>query len=199
MTLSAVRSSCRKLGSLGPEEGIPSGLKRFEFRLPRTTSALWVTVGNKGTYFKSEKSPLPRCFIVDLPAGEHRITIFGESRNTARDEQVGLQTALDIWEYAAPKEFGPQWYHSFKFRCGHAASDCTRQELDGWLRFQRGLDRGLHAPCGSVQVRKVATGRQRIEKGSQRFKKLAVTFVFKIYKFDPHQRPGSQCVKKGKR
>lgn len=198
-TIQATRKGCRRLDDNAAESGIAAGLKRFEFRLPRTTSAVWVAIEGKGVFFKSYDELLPRCFALDLPSGETRVAVYAETRNVTRDEQVGLQVGLDVWEYAAPREHGPSRYHTFKYRCGLGASPCTRQELDEWLAHQRALDRGLLAPCGSVQIKQVISQGQRVEKGSQRFKDLAVSFIMKVYAFEPHRRPGDpRCIKRRK-
>src|SRR5512139_1983960 len=56
--------TCRSLesGEGQSEESIPPGQKRFELRLQRTTSAIWVEVEGRGVYYKPPVRLEPVCF-----------------------------------------------------------------------------------------------------------------------------------------
>jgi hypothetical protein len=186
--------TCRSLEAAEPqkEEQIPDGHKRFEFRLPRTTSAIWIAVDGKGHYYKAPEKVLPSCFYLDLPVGEHQITIHSEKR----DPDVGLQTGLTIYEYGHKE--GPKWYRSFDFTCG-GKNRCTKKGVQAWVAFQRALPKGVLNRCGSVKIRGVnVTGSQEM-KGQLEYKDLTVSFKMNIYKFEPYEDPQSpRCWRRDK-
>ncbi|MCA9668890.1 MAG: hypothetical protein KC503_25020 [Myxococcales bacterium] len=179
------RCSCRSLDGDGAqkEEHVAAGQKRFEFRLPRSTSALWVEVEGRGVYYKPPKSVSPECFYVDLPPGKHNVTVHGEGR----DPEVGLQAGLTIYEYG-PKE-GPHWYRSLKYSCG-GLGKCSADDLKEWVRKQRALPRGVLAPCGSVQIRAVTSTGQRNDRKLDEYREATVRFALKVYKFETYRPPG---------
>jgi len=166
------------------EDNLPAGHKRFEFRLPRTTSALWVSVAGLGTYYKPPQNVLPACFYLDLPPGEHRVSIHSERK----DMEVGLQTGLSIFEYG-PKD-GPHWYRSLEFVCG-GGNKCTKDEMESWITSQRALPRGVLDPCGSVMVRGAMASGRREERLLPEYVDLDVNFVLKVYAFETYRQPGS--------
>jgi hypothetical protein len=178
--------SCRSLagGEGQAEEGIAAGHKRFEFRLPRTPSALWVAVEGKGVFYKPPEVLAPTCFYVDLPPGQHRVNLRGEKR----DPEVGLQAALELYEHG-PK--GPFWYRVFDFVCGGNANRCTRAAAQGWIDFQRKLPRGVLDPCSSTMVRGVSVDGVREERLLTDFLDLDLAFTLKLYAFEPYRSPGS--------
>lgn len=186
--------TCRPLdsGEGQGEEQIPAGHKRFELRLPRSTSAIWVAVKGVGHYYKPAEKVLPSCFYLDLPVGEHQITV--QSNET--DPDVGLQTGLTISEYG-PKD-GPHWYRSFDFACG-GQNRCTKKGVKAWIDFQRGLHKGVLNRCGSVKVRDVnVTGSQEM-KGELEYKELTLRFTMQIYEFEPYEDPQNpRCGRRGR-
>ena len=179
---------CRPLDSddRQNEKGIPAGHKRFEFRLPRSVSSIWVEIEGKGVYYKGPQTVLPSCFYVDLKPGLHFLTVHSSTAKTARD----LQTGLTIWEYG-PK-VRDNWYRSFHYVCGSGASACTREEMEIWSRFQAKLPRGVLDPCGSVMVRGVRYSGRRVHKTAQEYLDLTVRFRLKVYDFQPYRVPMSR-------
>ena len=180
--------TCRPLDSDDgqQEKGIPAGHKRFEFRLPRTVSSIWVEIEGKGVYHKGGETVLPSCFYVDLKPGLHYLTVHSSNAKT----RTYLQSGLTIWEYG-PKE-RDNWYRSFHFVCGSGASACTREEMAIWSRFQAKLPRGVLDPCGSVMVRGVRYSGRREHKTTQEYLDLTVRFRLKVYDFQPYRMPMSR-------
>lgn len=184
------RCTCRGVTDEA-EQGIPAGRKRFELRLPRSTSQIWVEVAGQGVYYKEAEKVDPHCVYVDLAPGQHQITIHA----VGGDPEVGLQSGLTVHEYAKPEGLGPHWYRSFHFACGHAASPCTDEELQSWVRTQRQLPRGVLDPCGSVRALGARTGGSRTRKNDAVYRDLTLAFTLKVYRFAPYRRPGSPKCK----
>ena len=180
---------CRSLTGDAPQEeaDIAPGKKRFELRLPRSTSAIWVDITGVGTFYKAPKSVPPACYYVDLAPGQYRLTIHSENR----DPQVGLQTGLTVYEYG-PKE-GPHWYRSLHFVCG-GLNKCSPEDLKQWVGFQRRLPRGVLDPCGSVMIRGATFGGTRLP-DSDVYDQLTVRMVVKVYSFETYRPPGSPKCK----
>ena len=180
--------TCRPLDSDDGqgEKGIPAGFKRFEFRLPRSVSSIWVEIEGKGVYYKGLETVLPSCFYVDLKPGLHFLTVQSSNAKT----NTYLQTGLTIWEYG-PKE-RDNWYRTFHFVCGTGASACTREEMAIWSRFQAKLPRGVLDPCGSVMARGVRYSGRREHKQAQEYLDLTVRFRLKVYDFEPYRMPMSR-------
>ncbi len=180
--------ACRPLDSDDGqgEKAVPKGHKRFEFRLPRSVSSIWVEVEGRGVYYKGPDTVLPSCFYVDLKPGLHYLTVHSSNAETGKY----LQTGLTIWEY------GPKvrnyWYRSFHFVCGSGASACTREEMEIWSRFQGKLPRGVLDPCGSVMVRGVRYSGRREHKTALEYLDLTVRFRLKVYDFEPYRMPLSK-------
>lgn len=185
--------SCRPLDSDDDqgEKGVPAGQKRFELRLPRSTSAIWVNVEGRGVYYKQPERVDPACFYVDLPPGKHVVTLHAEKR----DPQVGLQAGLTVYEHAVTERNEHVWYRSADFVCGQGASRCTRGELTRWAAFQRKLPRGVLDPCGSVMIRGARFGGTRARRGDADYEELTLYFTMKVYDFKPYRRPGSPKCK----
>jgi hypothetical protein len=178
--------ACREPEGEGQrEEKITPGQKRFEFRLPQTTSAIWVEIEGQGVYYKPSEKVLPSCFYLDLPAGEHRVTLHGERR----DRDIGLQTALAINEYG-PKD-GPHWYHALDFVCGSQTTRCTKDGMEAWIAWQRKQPRGVLDPCGSTMLRGVTSSGTREERLSSEYVEFTLRFVLKVYAFETYQAPRS--------
>jgi hypothetical protein len=178
---------CRPLDA-GREQGeddIATGHRRFELRIPSSTSAVWVEIARQGVYYKAPNRVGATCFYVDLMPGEHTITLHAENR----DAEVGLKAGLTVHEYAVAE--GPAWYRSFHLACGAGASACTRTEMAAWKEFHDGLPRGVLDPCGSVMVRQVRFAGTRTHRTDDEYQTLTVRFTLKIYAFAPHQPPGS--------
>lgn len=175
---------CRPLdgGEGQTEENIPAGHKRFELRLPRSTSAIWVSLP-KGVFYKAPEEVQPACFYVDLPPGEHPLTL----RSERRDPEVGLQTGLTIFEYG-PRVGG--WYRSLDFTCG-GLQKCTKPGMESWVRFQRGLPRGVLDACGSTMIRGVTFSGTREERQLPEYVDLDLSLVIKVYEFETHSAPGA--------
>lgn len=184
-----VTCRCRPLDS-NDDQGeveITAGQKRFEFRLPRTTSAVWVEIEGRGHYYKAAESVLPTCFYVDLPSGKHRVTVHSDNA----DPEVGLQTGLFINEYG-PKE-GANWYRTFELSCG-GMNKCTKAGLESWVDAMRRLPKGHFNPCGSVKIRGVSASGSREQRQATEYKDLTVRFTLDIYEFAPDRDPASpQC------
>jgi hypothetical protein len=185
--------TCRPLDSdEGQEEkGIPAGHKRFELRLPRSTSAIWVAVDGQGHYYKPPNKVLPSCFYLDLPLGEHSFTI----RSEKKDPEVGLQTGLTIREYGHKE--GPHWYRSFDFACG-GMNKCTKKGLRAWIAFQRGLHKGVLNRCGSVKIKSVTASGTIKQKQDLEYEDLVLRFQLLIYKFEPYEDPDHPRCKRPK-
>lgn len=173
------------------EKGIPAGKKRFELRLPRSTSEIWVEVAGHGVYYKAAEKVDPQCVYLDLPPGQHRITVHAQGG----DPEVGLQSGLTIHEYAKPEGLGPSWYRSFHFACGKDASPCTDLELQSWARFRRKLPRGVLDPCGSVRALGARSAGRRTRKNDEVYRDLTLAFTLKVYRFKPYRRSGSPKCK----
>jgi len=177
---------CRPLDSNDgqTEEQIPAGLKRFELRLPRTTSALWVEVVGKGVFHKPADVMDETCFYVDLPPGSTRFVM----HSVRTDREVGLQTGLKVLEYG-PKE-GPHWYRVFELACG-GLNRCTKKGMAGWVAFQRRLPRGLLNPCGSVKIKGVGVSGTREQKVDVEYADMTARFTFEVYGFETYKAPDS--------
>jgi hypothetical protein len=177
------RCSCRGLDDeSAAEEGVPAGHKRFEVRLPQSHSAIWVEIAGHGVHYKPPAELQASCFYVDLPTGEHAITV-----HTAHPHaELGLQAGLTIFEYGS--KAGPGWYRSVHFVCG-GLGHCTRDELATWVGFQRRQYRGVLDPCGSVMVRGVTFGGSRETTKSDAYLDLTVRMKMKVYDFEPYQPP----------
>ncbi len=180
--------ACRPLDSDDgqAEKGIPAGHKRFEFRLPRTVSNIWVEIEGRGVYYKGPETVLPSCFYVDLKPGLHYLTVHSSNAKTG----TYLQTGLTIWEYG-PK-VRDNWYRTFHYVCGSGASSCTREEMEIWSRFQAKLPRGVLDPCGSVMARGVRYSGRREHKQALEYLDLTVRFRLKVYDFEPYRSPLSK-------
>lgn len=166
------------------EEGIRPGHKRFEFRLPRTTSALWVEIQGKGQFHKAAEQMAPACFYVDLPVGATSVVMHSERVDT----DVGLQTGLVVNEYG-PKD-GPHWYRTFEFACG-GMNRCTKAGMAAWVEFQRKLPRGALNACGSTKVQNVTVTGAREHKGELEYLDMTVRFVLNVYDFETYKAPES--------
>jgi len=184
---SATSCRCRPLDSNDnqTEEEIPTGHKRFELRLPRTTSALWVEVVGKGVYHKPAEQMAEACLYVDLPKSKTARFVMHSER---ADPEIGLQTGLKVFEYG-PKE-GPHWYRVFEFTCG-GMNRCTKTGMAAWVAFQRGLPRGIFNPCGSVKITDVSVTGTRERKTDVDYTDMTVRFAFDVYEFDTYKNPGS--------
>lgn len=180
------RCECRSLeAALGQaEEGIAPGQKRFEFRLPRTPSALWVSVEGRGVFYKPPEQVLPVCFYLDLPPGEHRVTVHAERK----DLEVGLQSGLTLYEYGAKE--GPHWYRALEFVCG-GLGKCEKPGMQQWVADQRRLPRGVLDPCGSTMIRGVQVTGTREERLLTEYLDVDLTLTMKIYGFETFRQPGS--------
>ena len=175
---------CRPLEGEGQsEEGVPAGHKRFEVRLPKTTSALWVSIGDKGVFYKGPETLQPACFYVDLPPGEHALTLHSERK----DVEVGLQTGLALYEY------GPKvgsWYHSLELACG-GLEKCSKAVMEAAVAAQRALPRGVLDACGSTMIRGVTFKGTREERQLPEYVDLDLHLVVKIYAFETFRPPGA--------
>lgn len=180
------RCTCRPLDSvLGQKESpIKAGFKRFELRFPRSTSAIWVEIKGRGTYYKNPDKVLPSCFYIDLPSGKTRFVIHSENR----DPEVGLQTGLVINEHGTKE--GIHWYRSFEFTCG-GMNRCTKKGLRSWVTFMRNLPKHLFNPCGSVRIREISASGTRAVRKDLEYQDLTARFTLDIYKFDPYKDPAS--------
>ncbi|MBW2734021.1 MAG: hypothetical protein JRH20_16660 [Deltaproteobacteria bacterium] len=181
---------CRPPGA-EVEANIPAGKKRFELRLPRSTSEIWIEVAGEGVYYKPAEKVDPQCVYLDLKPGQHQITLFAKGG----DAEVGLQSGLTIHEYAQPKGQAPNWYRSFHFACGKGASPCTDLEVQNWTRYQRGLLRGVLDPCGSVRALATRTAGTRTRKNDEVYHDLTLVFSLKVYRFAPYRPSGSPKCK----
>jgi len=188
---SGVRCSCLPLepDEIKAESDIGQGRKRFEFRLARTTSKVWVKVADRGVFYKPASEIDPVCFYVDLPTGEHPVTLTGE----VGDPELGLQLGMTVHEYG--DKVGPNWYKTFRFVCGTGASTCSVDELEAWKAFQRRLPKGVLDPCGSVRVQGVAVEGRRAGRHDAKYESLALRLRLNVYEFQPYHRPGSPKCK----
>ncbi len=187
---SGAACSCRPLDSDNDqaEEDIPPGHKRFEFRLPRSTSAIWVDIAGQGHFYKPPEQVTPACFYVDLTPGGHAVTVHGE----LKDQEVGLQTGLTVNEYGS--KVGHSWYRSLDFVCG-GLNKCSKAGIEAWRNFQAKQPRGVLDPCGSVMIQRVSFGGSRKHYQDTEYQDLTLRFKMKIYDFDPYQAPGSSECK----
>lgn len=124
-------------GGAGDPEG---GVKRFEIRVGPSPHALWVTVDDMVLY-KSE-ARAEDCFYVDLPAGDHPVTLRAHHPG-------GISAAVSISEYAPATT---SWYETYRFSCGVPGA-CAHDELDDYKASLARYPRGIHDPCGSVKVK----------------------------------------------
>jgi hypothetical protein len=177
---------CRKPSEPVLEEGIPAGHKRFELRLSRSTSDIWLEIQKKGVFFKPAIPVSGACFYVDLPApGQYTLRLAAKDR----DAQTGLQLGMEINEYGKP-----YWYQSLKLVCG-GLQYCGPQELKTWHDYQRKLPRGVLDPCGSSMVRGFSHSGVRRQRGDATYQELSLNFSLKVYEFAPHQKPHSPACK----
>lgn len=187
LALAAARCSagvcrCREPSESIKETDIAAGHKRFEFRLSRSTSDLWLEILNKGVFYKPAIPVSGACFYVDLPSpGDYTLRLTAKDR----DAETGLQVGLEIHEYSQP-----HWYQSLKLVCGGLQS-CGPEELRTWHAFQRKLPRGVLDPCGSAMIRSFSHSGSRRQRGDASYQDLSLTFALKVYAFTPYRRPHS--------
>jgi hypothetical protein len=173
---------CRPLEGEGQaEEGITAGHKRFELRLPKTTSAIWVSITGKGVFYKPPEVVQPACFYVDLAPGEHTLIVHSERK----DVEVGLQTGLKIYEHGTKG-----WYRSLDFVCG-SNEKCAKPAMDAWVGFQKSQPRGVLDACGSTMIRHVTFRGMREERALPEYTELDVHMLVKVYAFETFRAPGS--------
>ena len=182
--------TCRSLDSDSnqEEESIAPGRKRFEFRLPRSTSAIWVLVDDK-RYFKPTSSIAPSCFYLDLTPGVHKVKLLAEHG----DPEIGLQAGLTVYEHG-PK-LGPYWYRVLHFTCGNGANRCTAHRLAAWSDMQRALPKGALNRCSSTRVRRVRFSGSRLpDYAHPTYQRLVLALELKVYNFEPYRQPDdSSC------
>lgn len=179
--------TCRPLDSNENqgEEQIPAGHKRFELRMPSTTSALWLEVEGHGVFHKPAEQMGETCIYVDLPAGKTARFVMHGKRT---DPDIGLQTGLKVFEYG-PKD-GPHWYRVFEFACG-GMNRCTKKGMEAWVSFMRKLPKNLFNPCGSVKIKGVGVTGSRERKVDVDYADMSVRFAFEIYEFETYKDPAS--------
>lgn len=104
----------------------------------------------------------------------------------------------EVAEPTPPTESGAGiglWlYETFDFNCG-APGLCDMQSLRDWKKSISNVSAGKHAPCGSVRILGIdwITGRMPDMLHPEDFRLEA---QMKIYKFLPHNPPGTEsCVK----
>jgi hypothetical protein len=159
-----------------------AGLKRFRVELGPTESLLWASIDNNVFYKGVERAEA--CFYVDLPEGEHPISLRAKG-------EAGFGARMRISEVGGE---GPWLYGSFDFNCG-APGLCDMASLRDWKESIKGVDAGKYAPCGSVRILGIdwITGRMPDNLHPADFR---LDGTMKIYKFLPHSPPGSEdCVK----
>jgi hypothetical protein len=165
--------------------GVPDqeGRKRFEFRLGPTDNDLWAIVDGMVLY-KSKERPTD-CFYVDLPSGDHEVTLRASRPN-------GIQAALAISEYGVTAK---SWYKTLRFSCG-VPGTCSHDELDGVKADYKQFKAGKHDPCGSVRIKGVMwdTGKAPDQLHPE---DLVVKLTLDIYKFVPEMMSGANGCETG--
>ena len=158
-----------------------AGFKRFRVELGPSESEMWATI-NKNVLYKG-KERASGCFYLDLPIGEHPITL------RARGE-AGFGAGLRVSEVGGEADGGPWFYETFDFNCG-APGLCDLQSLRDWKSSISHVKAGKHAPCGSVRILGIdwTTGRMPDMLHPEDF---LLEATMKIYKFLPHQPPGTE-------
>ena len=164
---------------------LPMGNKRFELRLPRSSSELWLEVIGAGVYHKPGSVLEPQCAYVDLAPGTHRIVLHGKRR----DLEVGLQTGLTVYEYAKGAA-AARWYEALRFSCGGLGA-CTSQHMAAFSAAQRRRPRGVIDRCGSVLIRELRYVGVLDAEQPSRYSELTLRFALKVYAFEPHRAPAA--------
>lgn len=172
---------CRQVGNAEDVEKTPpaEGHKRFELRVKSSEGRAWVTIDGKETLFKSMER-IEDCFYLDLPFGEHTVSVRAKADQQAGGVGAGLKVS----------EFGPQtnaWYDVFSFTCG-APGPCDKDSLVDWKHRAEADRREIWDPCSSSKVKGVAweTGRMP---DSLHPEELTVSFSMKLYKHSPRFQP----------
>ncbi len=170
---------CRSLPGDDPTGGAGEagpGLKRFEFRLGPSQWAQYVTLGEHTLYKSGERAEA--CFYVDLPAGEHTVTL-------RTQHEGGVHATLRVSEYGvAPAS----WYETFSFMCGEGGV-CDNDTLAEQKTRYATVRQGKHDPCGSTKVRGLTwdttTGPDNVTPDEVR-----VELVLQSYDFAPTKASG---------
>ena len=167
-------------GGAGLAEG---GRKRFELRIGPTDNDLWATVDGQVLYKSKERAT--DCFYLDLPSGEHKVTLRASRSN-------GAQVAMTIAEYGV---YAKSWYKTFAFSCG-VPGTCSHDELDELKTEYRGVKGGIHDACGSVKVKGVIwdTG---VAPDQIHPSDIAVALTLDVYKFRPGKPSGDPACGTG--
>lgn len=157
--------------------GEPDGArKRFEIKLGPTDNDLWAIVDGQVLY-KSKERPTD-CFYLDLPSGDHQVTLRASRPN-------GVQAGMAISEYGV----GPKsWYKTLKFTCG-IPGVCSHDELGEIKVDNKQYKGGIHDPCGSVRIRGL-TWDTGVAPDQLHPEDLVVRLTLDIYKFKPDRATG---------
>ncbi len=163
----------------------PEGFKRFKVELGPSESELWGTIDGNTFYKGVERAT--ECYYVDLAVGDHPMSV----RAKAASGKASFGARMLVSEIGAA---GPWFFDSFEFRCG-APGLCDNQALSEWKQWIATDDAGKHAPCGSVRILGVdwQTGRMPDNVHPEDF---FLEATMKIYKFLPHNPPGTAECKK---
>jgi hypothetical protein len=182
----AIDTYGRSTGPAGFDEGAPAeGQKRFELRTGRGYEALTISVAGHGTLTKTGETVEPVCGYLDLPPGEHRVTIHARA---TKGEAEGMAPLVAIAEYAPETH---DWYDAFGWRCGSDAP-CRKVDLGEWMHRAR-IDhpRGIFDPCGSTRVQGI---RWDIGHAADYIvEDLTLELTLKVYKFVPRAPHGGKC------
>ena len=162
-----------------------AGRKRFEIHLGPSQHQLWATIDGDVLYKSAEHADA--CFYVDLPSGEHPMTM-------RASESSGVQAAISV------SEFGPKassWYHTFSFTCG-SPGVCDRVELDEQRQSFEQVAHGQYDSCGSTKIKGLGWNFGSPPDGAHP-SDLQVDFRLSIYKFTPVTASGSPGCGHGSR
>jgi len=161
----------------------PSGVKRFEIRIPATVHPVWVHIPTVGTLYKGTEQSEETCAYVDLPPGEHEVTYVIKERN----RYEGFPAILRIYEYGRKPR---AWYETFAIDCGVEDAVCTKTGIKEWAASLE-QKRSILDPCSSTRFKNVRYAVNEWEGG--KLQELSVTVRLKVYRFEPVRPPKSFC------
>ncbi len=166
------------------DPGVPEGTrKRFEFRLS-SAQELWLSLPGDTVLYKNVEKP-EVCFYVDLPPGQHPMTLRASNKD-------GVSAEVNVHEIGTKTK---SLYDTFRFECGNPGV-CSFEELDALRATYGQVKRGLHDACGSTRIKNIGWDHGKAPDGTHP-SELVVQATLDIYKFAPWKPHGDATCGEG--